>query len=66
MLIIGALATHIVAAALLLQPVKRHMIPAEIKDDQPTAQKEDIDEKYSAIDGKTGFFQLIKLSPDCN
>lgn len=50
LLIIGALATHIVAAALLLQPVKRHMIPAEIKDDQPTAQKEDIDEKYSAID----------------
>ncbi|EAT41288.1 AAEL007047-PA, partial [Aedes aegypti] len=66
LLIIGALATHIVAAALLLQPVKRHMIPAEIKDDQPTAQKEDIDEKYSAIDGKTGFFQLIKLSPDCS
>uniref|UniRef100_A0A1Q3FYV0 Putative monocarboxylate transporter n=2 Tax=Culex tarsalis TaxID=7177 RepID=A0A1Q3FYV0_CULTA len=31
LLIIGAMATHIMAAALLLQPVKRHMVPVEPK-----------------------------------
>ncbi|XP_055629324.1 uncharacterized protein LOC129770483 [Toxorhynchites rutilus septentrionalis] len=49
LLIIGALATHIIAASLLLQPVKRHLIPVEPKLEPP--QSNDVGEdKYTAID----------------
>ncbi|XP_058055105.1 uncharacterized protein LOC131206540 [Anopheles bellator] len=39
LLIIGALATHIVAGALLLQPVKWHMLPVGRPHEQPDAQR---------------------------
>lgn len=58
LLIIGALATHIVAAALLLQPVKRHMLPIELTDGQSMVQKEAVEEKYSAVDGKLLCFRI--------
>ncbi|XP_062533309.1 uncharacterized protein LOC134202295 [Armigeres subalbatus] len=50
LLIIGALATHIVAGALLLQPVNRHMIPVEAKIDPSLPKEEAADEKYSVVD----------------
>ncbi|XP_055538342.1 monocarboxylate transporter 13-like [Wyeomyia smithii] len=49
LLIIGALATHIIAASLLLQPVKWHMIPVEQKHDSVTG-KDSSDDKSSAVD----------------
>ncbi|XP_053687395.1 uncharacterized protein LOC128736910 [Sabethes cyaneus] len=49
LLIIGALATHIIAAALLLQPVKWHMVPVEPKQDCLVG-KDTFDEKSSAVD----------------
>ncbi|XP_058831885.1 uncharacterized protein LOC131694780 [Topomyia yanbarensis] len=52
LLIIGALATHIIAAALLLQPVQRHMLPIESKVDS-TNEKGPNDDKYSAVEGVT-------------
>lgn len=52
LLIIGALATHIIAAALLLQPVRRHMLPIEPKDETLSPHKEAPEGQYSAVDGE--------------
>lgn len=49
LLIIGALATHIMAAALLLQPVKRHMIPVVPKTIIEPAQMPPMTEKPAAM-----------------
>ncbi|XP_058459541.1 uncharacterized protein LOC131435547 isoform X2 [Malaya genurostris] len=49
--IIGALATHIIAAALLLQPVKRHMVPIEPKAIAAVQETGSNDNhKYSAVE----------------
>ncbi|EDS41783.1 monocarboxylate transporter [Culex quinquefasciatus] len=65
LLIIGALATHIMVAALLLQPVKRHMVPAVepsmspakpvtppmiAKPVQIPVEKSALEEAYSVVD----------------
>ncbi|XP_055597492.1 monocarboxylate transporter 13-like [Uranotaenia lowii] len=47
LLIIGALSTHIIAAALLLQPVKRHMVPVVPKE---TANGNASEAMYSAVE----------------
>ncbi|XP_029721193.1 uncharacterized protein LOC109426912 [Aedes albopictus] len=64
LLIIGALATHIVAAALLLQPVKRHMLPIELTDGQSMVQKEAVEEKYSAVDAPQRIDSKWELESD--
>uniref|UniRef100_A0A8D8JBV2 Monocarboxylate transporter 14 n=3 Tax=Culex pipiens TaxID=7175 RepID=A0A8D8JBV2_CULPI len=65
LLIIGALATHIMVAALLLQPVKRHMVPAVEPSKSPVkpvtppmiakpvqipVEKSALEEAYSVVD----------------
>lgn len=68
LLIIGALATHIVAAALLLQPVKRHMVPvlAKVNASSPEGttfleEKRGVEEKYSAVDAVRQLNQVESL-----
>lgn len=66
LLIIGALATHIIAAALLLQPVKRHMLPIEPKDELLSPRKEVMEEKSSTDDGEcfTDYLPYFIRSPN--